>query len=524
MATDQEGIALSHARLSRKQLAESAYGPALESIAAALKLAPGIDALWAQFSELIRFFNFRHPVDAWLRELLARALEHPAVDPGNLVRPISSIALSRPAGEAFQDPLLLRLLEDALIRDAALEERIVSARRAALDRAPGEPEIPLNALVAIAHQCFNTEYLYEETAGETEQLKALPASAPPHWHAVHACYRPLHTLPDAERIASELWRTPMASLARRQILEPLEERNLRATIPRASAAATGASQAVQAQYESNPYPRWLRTQTSFSPASPAQVLRELFPHAAPERLPEASPSILVAGCGTGQNAIATARRFRDARVLAVDLSLSSLAYAKRKTLELGIDNIEYRQADLLALGSLPGRFDLIESSGVLHHLADPFAGWQGLASRLEPGGLMRVGLYSRTGRRNVARARELIAAEGLTATPEGIRRCRAAIRARPEDPLLASIARNEDFFSMSGCRDLLFHVQETSFDLRQIEAMIGRLGMTFLGFEFPDGRISADQAMANLGYWQRHEQEHPEAFARMYQFWVRGPR
>src|SRR5258706_2628831 len=112
MTTPQEAVAQSHARLAARQQGEGAFGPELESIATALRLAPHVDPLWAQFAELIRFFNFRHPVDDWLRELLGRALEHPAVDPGNLVRPITSIALSRPTGEALRDPLLLRLLED----------------------------------------------------------------------------------------------------------------------------------------------------------------------------------------------------------------------------------------------------------------------------------------------------------------------------------------------------------------------------------------------------------------------------
>ena len=45
-------------------------------------------------------------------------------------------------------------------------------------------------------------------------------------------------------------------------------------------------------------------------------------------------------CGTGQHAIEVAR-YEGAQVLAVDLSLSSLAYAKRKTKELALNNIEY---------------------------------------------------------------------------------------------------------------------------------------------------------------------------------------
>jgi SAM-dependent methyltransferase len=247
--------------------------------------------------------------------------------------------------------------------------------------------------------------------------------------------------------------------------------------------------------------------------------------AVPRALAE-RPRILIAGCGTGQHVISAAGRFPGASILALDLSLASLAYAKRKTLEAGLDQIEYRQADLLALGELNERFDLIECSGVLHHLQDPFAGWRILAALLKPGGLMRIGLYSEAGRRAIVRARELIAAEGFAPDAAGIRACRAAIRARESDELLARIARNEDFYSMSGCRDLLFHVQEHRFALPQIESMIGRLGRRFLGFEFADGGETLQRFRARfsdplrLQDWHRFEQAFPDTFSRMYQFWL----
>jgi len=71
-------------------------------------------------------------------------------------------------------------------------------------------------------------------------------------------------------------------------------------------------------------------------------------------------------------------------VLAVDLSMGSLAYAKRKTRELGLTSIEYAQADLLKLNSLGRSFDVIESGGVLHHLADPWTGGKCFLSLLRP--------------------------------------------------------------------------------------------------------------------------------------------
>ena len=107
-----------------------------------------------------------------------------------------------------------------------------------------------------------------------------------------------------------------------------------------------------------------------------------------------NPDILIAGCGTGQHPLGTATRFKNSKVIAADLSLSSLAYAKRKTLELGIKNIEYMQADILDLGLLEQKFHIIESCGVLHHMDNPMEGWKTLVGCLREGGLMRIALYS----------------------------------------------------------------------------------------------------------------------------------
>jgi hypothetical protein len=80
---------------------------------------------------------------------------------------------------------------------------------------------------------------------------------------------------------------------------------------------------------------------------------------------------------------------------------------------------------------------------------------------------------------------------------------------------------------MSGCRDLLFHVHEQRFTLPQIESMIRSLKLEFLGFEFPDSGATLQRYRARfsdplqLENWQRFEQEFPDTFSRMYQFWVK---
>jgi len=240
--------------------------------------------------------------------------------------------------------------------------------------------------------------------------------------------------------------------------------------------------------------------------------------------------ILVAGCGTGQHPIETARRFAGVQVLAVDLSLSSLCYAKRKTRELGLNNIEYAQADILQLPSTGRLFDVVEASGSLHHMADPLAGWQMLVSILRPGGLMRLGLYSRMARQDINDLRRSIAERGYRPCAEDIRRFRQEIAGVGDNTSTTPATESEDFFSTSACRDLLFHVQENQLTLPEIKAFLSQDQLEFLGFELPGHvlqhfrqRFHSEKAMIDLDLWHIFETENPLVFAGMYEFWIQKP-
>jgi 2-polyprenyl-3-methyl-5-hydroxy-6-metoxy-1,4-benzoquinol methylase len=132
---------------------------------------------------------------------------------------------------------------------------------------------------------------------------------------------------------------------------------------------------VREQYEENPYPRWVNTQLRLQPTRISEWVNETKLKIYDERIISVeAPHILVAGCGTGQHSIGSAARLKSSKVVAIDLSLSSLAYAQRKTGELGVENIEYMQADILNAGKLNKQFDIIESAGVLHHMDRPCVG------------------------------------------------------------------------------------------------------------------------------------------------------
>jgi ubiquinone/menaquinone biosynthesis C-methylase UbiE len=220
------------------------------------------------------------------------------------------------------------------------------------------------------------------------------------------------------------------------------------------------------------------------------------------------------------------------QVTAVDLSLSSLAYAQRMANELGVTNIEFRQADILELAEWPEPFDIVYCVGVLMAMRDPQAGLRVLLALVRPGGLLKLGLYSKRARASVNVAREIIRQQQLPATASAIREFRQYVYGAERDSPLKSLLRWRDFYSMSDCRDFLFHVQEHQFDLPQISAMLRDHGLTVLGMskQLPRHAVAAyrqtfphDETMADLQKWDAVETRYPETFLGMYQIWCRKP-
>jgi tetratricopeptide (TPR) repeat protein/2-polyprenyl-3-methyl-5-hydroxy-6-metoxy-1,4-benzoquinol methylase len=445
------------------------------------------------------------------------------------------------------DPMLLALLKEVPVNTIEFERFLTCTRHALLEMAASKEsagvadDAALEFYAALSRQCFVNEYIFD--CGDSEQMAAAACRAQllalmdadtrpqPFLVLTVAAYFPLHSLPDASRLLATKQPGPVDEVLRQQIREPLEEQALRAGIECLTSIGSGVSEEVRALYEQNPYPRWVKMPIREQAPRFNDELRSMLPFGSFTAMPDDSePQVLIAGCGTGCHSISAASRFRGARVVAIDLSLSSISYAKRKTRELGITNIEYAQADILKLGDITRSFDIIESAGVLHHLADPFMGWRILLSRLRPGGFMGLGLYSALARRHVVKAREFISAHGYASTPDDVRRFRRDLSIRKMNAELQLLGKMSDFYSTSNCRDLLFHVQEHRLKIGQIEAFLVEFGLHFIGFQLGSqelnqyrARFPDDPSCSNLRNWARFESEYPDTFIGMYQFWIQKP-
>jgi SAM-dependent methyltransferase len=421
------------------------------------------------------------------------------------------------------------------VSDGDVERVLTAARRTLLDAAARDEELAVpDFCSALARQCFINEYVFAQTDAERAEVSRLSAALdarlgtggdfPMAWPMAVAAYMPLHALWRASQLMDRRWPDPVTQIVVQQIREPLEERAIRVSLP-ALTAIDADSVAVQAQYEENPYPRWIIPPPAVKALTVDDYLRAKFPLSPLRPLATpGGPEILIAGCGSGSHAIEAYRRFAAARVLAVDLSRSSLAYAARRTRELGLP-IDYAQADILRLGDLERTFDVIEANGSLQCLKDPAAGWRVLLSLLKPDGVMMLGLYSRTARQDINAARAAIAARGCGAGADDIRRCRQEIFALPDGAPGKTVISAGDFYSTSDCRDLLFHVQEYQHTLPEIAAFLAAENLQFLGFQL-DARVlrayaaenPEDPAMIDLDRWHRFECKNPGIFASMYQF------
>ncbi len=406
-------------------------------------------------------------------------------------------------------------LKRCIIHDFAIERTLGYVRRYILEHSDDAQKQALRPfLCALATQCFYNEYMIYVTPEETQLLDKLKTAAKtPEDYILLACYGALYEHENALAISEVLKGTNdsnLAELARVQIDEPLAEQALKSDIPSFTDIDDAVSKAVKQQYEESPYPRWISISGTGVSEEKAKASEGV--------------NILVAGCGTGQQSATMSINFPRSEIMAIDLSFSSLSYAKRKTAEMGFENITFKQGDLLKVEKLDQKFDLIACGGVLHHMDSPKDGLRALRDILKPGGAMRIALYSEIARKDIVLVQNWVEENNYEATPEGIRRFRHYMINTPDDPFLKTVMPLPGMLSTSETRDTFFNVQEHRFTCLQLKSLIEELDLELLLFgldspalhrhycnSFPD-----DPNALNLNNWHIYEQNNPNTFLMMY--------
>jgi SAM-dependent methyltransferase len=267
---------------------------------------------------------------------------------------------------------------------------------------------------------------------------------------------------------------------------------------------------VRAQYERFPYPQ-------SADRIPDKVLAGgEFLRGCPKRefalywptLPEREDiDILVAGCGGSQAAMMGATLPR-ARIVALDVSAASIARSEALARAHGVTNVAHFHKSLLDAGELGRDFDYIVSSGVLHHLPDPAAGFRALRRVLRPMGSMLIMLYGRYGRDGVYLFQDMFRRLGITpetATADDIRRIAELVKnAPPTHPIALRRAYFGDE-SESETVDLFLHPRDVSFTVPDIYDVLERTGLALQAWYYRAHYSPRCTALADHPFYARIE-------------------
>ncbi len=392
---------------------------------------------------------------------------------------------------------------------------------------PPHPEV----LLAIAAQCYLNEFICEETGPETALAAKLAERLGQGDRLDDAELLVLGSYRDLGAIG-QIDRTGLGPAALQFLAMSVDDAAARhriaQDIPTVTSLPEGVSHDVRAFYEATPYPRWHQFAR---PPSADRSFDEMIAADAPFLQPGSRPlgeaiEVLIAGCGTG-SAIVPALSYRGARITAFDLSLTSLAYARQRLAALGHDEIRFAHGDLLAIGEMGRQFDLIECTGVLHHLDDPWAGIAALAGILKPGGRAMLSVYSRPFRQMMApfmaasREIEAQAPGPVTAKVRAARR--DLIRQRLAGAQSGFLFKGSDLFTTSGFRDLLLHPVERPLTVAEFAQGCARHGLKCLGLmptNVDQARLLSERGRpadmaAEIAFWAQAEARQPLLFSTM---------
>lgn len=191
------------------------------------------------------------------------------------------------------------------------------------------------------------------------------------------------------------------------------------------------------------------------------------------------PVEIVAGCGTNQAAV-FAYTNPGAQVVAIDVSAPSLDHHRFLKEKYALKNFSLHRLPIEEVGSLQRDYDLVVSTGVLHHMASPEAGMRALAAVLRPEGVAAIMLYARYGRIGVEMLQGVFRDLGLEQDEPSLAVVKAAVAALPQDhPLRSYLAVAPDLTFDAGLVDTFLHSRNRSYTVADCLDLVAAGGLVF---------------------------------------------
>ena len=450
------------------------------------------------------------------------------------------------SGAQFEEmancPLLLCALRRTLIKSGLLEKLIMALRHEVLSFSTQKGQLIRKYLPlceSISFYGINNEFILPMSEAESHIVNTLEniidssllqvgcsptdISGALMLYSMYRHWKQLSQFSTLKSFSDDSWSDSTRLLKHEHIDS---ESELTTQFPSLSATAYS-SESIKNQYEEYPYPRW-KTLNLMHPVNYGSALQKEFPdYDIPRPLFDSDLAVLVAGCGTGRHAIHIAKGFNNVKLLALDLSHASLSYAQARAEQYGCNNIDFKQADLTQCDLPKDTFGMAECSGVLHHIPEADKALTNILNALKPGGFLKLSLYSQYARRDINKLRDLFLSSTTRLTADQMKMIRQVILDSMPGINTRHIIRSEDFYSLSGTKDLLFHEYEKPVNCLEIQAMLDHHQLKFVGFSGLQYSVKesfkafhgASYNLQDLRQWHLFEQQNPDTFNAMYQFY-----
>lgn len=393
-------------------------------------------------------------------------------------------------------------------------------------------EATKKVLEALSLQCFNTDYLYIIDQNEELILKDLNSKKICDDFnsnqliiniALLSCYIPLL---NNKWIEKTNFKHVFKKIYKTQISNCKKEKKIAKNIFNFSKIKDKTSKIVKTNYEYSPYPRYsnLSLFTKKYESINEFCLRNDLRIKNILDINQKKINLLVAGCGTGQDALEISSLFYNSQIVGIDLSKKSLSYAIRKKKELKITNVNFYQGDLLETSKLNTMFDIIHCHGVLNHIKNPYMGLKALTQSLKNQGLLFLSLYSKVARKDIFELRTKLLTKYKFISDDIVKKIRLEIinDARINKK---TFLNSVEFYNMNEFKDMLLHPQEYCFTFEEIEGFIMKLNLEFCGFVGLQNEKNKfvqlygnNEKLLNLKLWKQFENDYPKTFLGMYHF------
>ena len=189
-------------------------------------------------------------------------------------------------------------------------------------------------------------------------------------------------------------------------------------------------------------------------------------------------NVLIAGCGTNQP-IYLALANPNWKIYGIDLSENSIKFVEKQIKKYDLKNLTIEMKDIFEVTS-KDKYDLVISTGVIHHTKDPKLALKTLSSATKKEGALCIMVYAKYFRTGVYDLQKIFKYLGIKQDADGIKFVKNYIEnILPDDHIAKKFYKSTSSAIDTAIVDTWLNPQDTAYDANDLKELINGTGSYF---------------------------------------------